>query len=210
MRTIDHYMVGAANLDRLSVEFAELAGVGVEAGGRHPDLGTHNALLGTADTTYLELIAPDPAAPCRNPLRDELGNLMHASLCRFIVQAAAVDLVDLAQVYEDEGWDAPVYDLRRETPSGEVLRWQLMIPEAGESALFAPFFIDWQNTPHPSQRLADSGCRWLDAEAGHPHDGWLRALWQRLGVPIPVVRATRPYVRVALQTPAGRLVLHSG
>jgi len=210
MRTIDHFMLGGARLDHLAGQFGELTGAQVQAGGRHPDLGTHNALLGTGGAAYLELIAPDPSVERCNPLRNELNGMIHATLCRFIVQAGASDFPALAEVYADEGWAAPVYDLSRETPTGQVLRWQLMIPDAGPAALFAPFFIDWQNTPHPSQTLPDSGCRWRDAEAGHPQASWLRELWQHLGVEIPVVRATRPYLRVVLEAPLGDVVLHSG
>jgi hypothetical protein len=42
---IDHLIVGIADLEEGIRLFAELAGVMAERGGRHPSLGTHNALL---------------------------------------------------------------------------------------------------------------------------------------------------------------------
>ena len=210
-RVIDHFMVGAARLDVLQAQMQDLLAVALQPGGRHPDLGTHNALLGLGGSVYLEFIAPDPAAaPPSSPLAQTLAGMAGPSLCRFIVQGDSAEFERLADIYADEGWRAPVYDLGRITPEGDRLSWRLMIPEAGDAALFAPYVIDWQQTEHPSRRLHDSRCRWLAAEAGHPQADWLRRLWARLDVDIPVVRATRPYLQVRLATPEGEVVLVSG
>jgi hypothetical protein len=65
---IDHFMYAGPDLDVLSQGFAALAGVEPEPGGQHPQIGTHNRLVGSNGQLYLEFIAPDPprqrSAPC--------------------------------------------------------------------------------------------------------------------------------------------------
>jgi len=53
---LDHVVLVVDDLGRASADFATL-GFTVTPGGKHKDLGTHNALIGFADGSYLELIA---------------------------------------------------------------------------------------------------------------------------------------------------------
>jgi hypothetical protein len=46
-----------------------------EPGGQHPQIGTHNQLVGSNGRMYLELIAPDPASAARSPLRAGIEQL---------------------------------------------------------------------------------------------------------------------------------------
>jgi hypothetical protein len=54
--SLDHIVLVVADLGRASAEFSSL-GFTVTPGGKHKDIGTHNALIGFADGSYLELIA---------------------------------------------------------------------------------------------------------------------------------------------------------
>src|SRR5579871_6174839 len=63
MLQIDHITVAADSL-RAGVAYAEaILGLSIPVGGAHPLMGTHNHLLRLGDTLFLEIIAPDPAAP---------------------------------------------------------------------------------------------------------------------------------------------------
>lgn len=209
MKALDHFMYGGSDLDALTRSFSQLTGVATQAGGSHPDLGTRNALVGTGSSVYLELIAPDPALAARSPVRNDIEAFARPALHRFIVVCQSGDFDALAAAYRDEGIEAPVHDLQRVTPAGETLKWKLMIPEPNELGLFAPFFIDWQDTPHPSTRLADSGCGIAGCEAGHPQHDRINRLYERLGVDIRVLAADAPYMRVLLDTPRGQVALTS-
>ena len=205
---IDHFMYAGPDLDVLSQGFAALTGVEAEPGGQHPQIGTHNRLIGSKGPMYLELIAPDPTSAARSPLRAGIAQLPRPCLHRFIMDATGADLDHLVRVYAKVGISAQVHDMHRITLDGTTLRWRLLVPDENRYGLFAPFFIDWLHTPHPCTRLAPA-FETLGIEAGHPGSEALRALWQDLAVPIPLHSADAPYLRLALKTRRGQVVLTS-
>ncbi len=205
---IDHFMYAGADLDGLSRHFESLAGVTPQPGGQHPQLGTHNRLVGGDGPMYLELIGPDPTSAARSPLRAGIAALPRPALHRFIMDATGADFDRLLRAYEKAGITSQVQDMHRVTPDGSTLRWRLLIPDDNRYGLYAPFFIDWLNTPHPSTRLTP-GFETLAIEAGHPDSEALRALWQDLAVPIELHSADAPYLRLLLKTRRGPVALTS-
>lgn len=203
---IDHFMYAGNGLDDMATQFQALTGVVPEPGGKHPTLGTHNRLVGTGSSVYLELIAPDTSSAVGSELRAGIEALRRPRLHRFIMRCASDDFAPLAQAYHKAGIEAPVHDLQRIAQDGQVIRWRLMIPETNPYGLFAPFFIDWLDTPHPSRLLAAS-TPVLSCEAGHPQAGKLGLLWRNLGVDIPLRLADAPYLHVRLDTPRGQVIL---
>ena len=207
--SIDHFMYAGADLDAACASFSELTGISPLPGGSHPTLGTRNRLVGGDTPTYLEIIGPDPASAVRNDMRSGIEALTRAQLYRVIMRCTSADFPALTEAYRRAGIEAPVHDLQRVTPEGVTLRWKLMIPAANSYGLFAPFFIDWLDTPHPSASLPPSfaivGC-----EAGHPEAARLAPLWRQLGVDIPLRAADAPYMRLLLTTPRGEIALTSG
>ncbi len=57
---IDHIVWACPDLDSGIEDFAAITGVRAQAGGKHADLGTHNALMHLGDRCYVEIGAPDP------------------------------------------------------------------------------------------------------------------------------------------------------
>ena len=58
---IDHLVVSASRLADGVAYVEQKLGLRMLPGGKHPDMGTHNALLNLGET-YLEVIAIDPEA----------------------------------------------------------------------------------------------------------------------------------------------------
>lgn len=210
VKEIDHFMYAGADMDRLAAHFAALTGIESQPGGSHPNVGTRNHLVGThTEGVYLELIAPDPAQQARSPLRDAFEAMARPQLHRFIARCRSEDFPALQKAYAEAGIDAPVQDMQRRTTTGDLLRWRLMVPDAANPlGVFAPFFIDWLDTPHPCTRLAPA-CRVAACTAGHPEAGRIRSLWDALGIDLPIVQADTAYLHVSLETSRGTVVLTS-
>ena len=58
--TLDHLLWGGPDLDTAIDTLEHLTGIRPAYGGRHPELGTHNAVAAMGAKTFIEVIAPDP------------------------------------------------------------------------------------------------------------------------------------------------------
>src|SRR4029079_16516707 len=66
---LDYVTIGARSLDEGAAYIREVLGVDIPAGGKHPDMGTHNRLMRVGDGVFLELLAIDGDAPRPPPPR---------------------------------------------------------------------------------------------------------------------------------------------
>lgn len=151
---IDHLMYAVADLDEGIERFYELTGVRAQYGGAHENMGTCNALLSLGNHQYVELIAPDTAQKLDGNLGAILKDANRDGLRSWAI--ATTSLADVASSLNDFHTSA-ITDMARVTTEGQRLQWQLMFLK-GESNL--PFFIDWQDSPHPSLS-APQGCSLL-------------------------------------------------
>lgn len=207
MGRIDHLMWGAARLAEAVTELTDRFGAAPIAGGSHPGNGTRNALLGLGEGCYLEIIVPDPAQDPREGFGAALAALDTAGLVTFAV--ASRDLPGEARRLAAAGcaFRGPL-DMRRTTPEGEELRWQLLLPRGHDFGGVLPFFIDWGDTPHPARRLPAGGeLRALTLRS--PAAAALRGLLANVDGPIEVVEDQTPALEADLLTPAGHVRLTS-
>lgn len=201
---LDHLMYAAPDLDASIARFATFTGVTAGRGGSHPGFGTHNALASFGNDTYFELIAPDPAQKLENNYGAIFAKLAQPQIYTYIVKGR--ELEKLQAVFAKGGIKADLIDASRKTPDGTTITWRLLIPQANPFGEFAPKFIDWQDTPHPS-KTSVPGCVLESFEIGHPEAGKLAALLRSLDIEIAVTRADRPYFLARITTPNGPLTL---
>lgn len=197
---LDHLAVTAADLAQGTAFVQAALGVPLETGGRHSRYGTHNRLLGLGPGLYLEVIAPDPAAPAPpHPRWFGLDQAGAPRLGNWIVRMAALDgLPDWA--------GAPV------ALSRGALTWTIAVPPDGGLPMAGgyPTAIAWgRGVPHPSAWLPDRGVRLLALEVRHPQAAQLRDLLAgRLSDPrVSLVPAAAASLRARLATPLGETVL---
>jgi len=152
--SVDHLIVTAPDLETGSRWVRDLLGVSPVPGGQHPHWGTHNALLGLGENTYLEVLAPDPSLPA-----PERGRWLHdlcqrgPGLATWAMQTT--DIATDAQRIKDLGIPlGAIQSGSREQADGTMLSWQLTDPYALPYSGVFPFLIDWGTTPHPGTRLA--------------------------------------------------------
>lgn len=161
---LDHLVVAARTLEEGARWVRERAGAAPEPGGRHLGFGTHNALLRLGGDVYLEVLAPDPAAPAPPEGllfgldRPETRRLLEDGprLLHWVVRTRAL-ADDLARLAAAAG--AAPAALGAPTPMQRgALRWTLAIPaDRGRPPAGLPSLIDWGDAPHPCARLPDRG-----------------------------------------------------
>jgi hypothetical protein len=201
---LDHFICGGRDLDAMMTTFQSLTGVAAGRGGRHPGLGTHNALASLGDDVYFELLAVDPTQ--RDSLAGTMGGRIDAfeapRLFAYMMKGEALERQH--EVLTRHGIGADLFDASRTTTDGRTLRWRLLVPHDNAFGDCVPKFIDWKDTVHPATTSAP-GCRFESFELGHPEAERLNTLLGELGAGLQAERTDRPWMRLRLQTPNGPL-----
>ncbi|MEO0410566.1 MAG: VOC family protein [Pseudomonadota bacterium] len=149
MLSLDHIVIGAPDLDTAIQAFSKTYGLEAVQGGAHPDLGTHNALIGAGDT-YLELLAPIPGAHCTIP---GLAALKEPALYHYALRTSDLEGIETHAAglgLRSEG----IQTGRRKTKDGSLLTWRILHLRGHALGATVPFFIDWQDSPNPATQLA--------------------------------------------------------
>lgn len=208
--TPDHLVVAAASLAH-GVDWIESRlGVRPQPGGKHPAMGTHNALLSLGPRLYLEVMAidPDGATPLRARWFDLDEPRMRATLAEgpalihWVVRSRDI-ATDATRSRVDLGTILP---MRR----GEF-EWRITVPDDGhlpERGL-VPTLIQWSDERHPTGSLYDAGVR-LAALAGElPEPAPVRAALAAFGLSdtLKVTYGTVPRLAAMLRTPRGVVTL---
>ena len=204
--TIDHIVFACADLERGMDEIEQLLGIRPVPGGRHPQFGTHNALLSLGPATYLEVIARDPNLPLpeQGTLID-LSDEQESHLITWVLRTE--DIVALASAAESAGLAiGPVQSGGREQPDGSTLRWQLTDPYAMPMGGAIPFLISWGEAVHPASVVPQAG-ELLGLTIEHPDSNKVRESVSVLDVNIAVVQADKFRLVACIETEDGVRIL---
>ena len=202
---LDHLVVTTPVLSVGVAWLESILGVAVQPGGEHQHLGTHNALIRLGDSTYMEVIAPDPEASRPNrPRWLELDSLKPGESPRLATWVARTADVREAAVgcRQDFGVIEPM--------SRGTLNWLITIPSDG--ALIAggviPMLIEWSAERHPATRLDDNRCLLKRLDLFHPEPELVVDTLECLGLRgdariRTMTTRSRPYVVAVIDTPTG-------
>jgi hypothetical protein len=199
---IDHLVVTAPSLQSGSDHVASILGVAPGPGGAHPRMGTHNLLLRLGESLFLEVIAPDPAAP--HPGRPRWFGLDEAVASRAPRLAAWVARTDdLSRCPADVlAVCGPV-----ETMARGAREWLITIPADGGLPLGGalPMLIEWQSPRAPAGAgLPEAGCALAALGLRHPEPARVQALLARAGFADRAsVETGAPGLWADIDTPAG-------
>jgi len=217
--TIDHLVLGTADLERGGAWLERFLGVTLSPPGKHLRMGTHNRLLSLGPKCYLELIAIDPAAPApfmRRWFGLDTPDVQERITARprLIGWVARTGEID-ALTHKTGGLLGGVHPMER-GDGPEKFRWRITVPEDGypvEGGL-VPSLIQWDVPIHPSDRLPDQQCRFEWMEAAHPSPAKVNYLLAELGLERTLALSPAPpysgmTLCAYLRTPAGVKTLMS-
>jgi Glyoxalase-like domain len=208
---LDHIMLAAPDLEAAVADFEQRTGVRPSEGGRHSGQGSRNVLATLGNGCYLEIIGPDLGQDRSNNFGEVLSRLRAPALLKFATgtrdiealhqRASKLELWPLASSGARANGS---FAMSRTLPTGEVLKWRLLLLGSGDYEGYVPFFIQWDSEPHPSQTAA-TGCALERFWVEHPNAAGLAKLYTELEVAVDVVASDRPRLNLALQTPKGRV-----
>lgn len=207
---IDHFAIGAANLEQGQAALKQALGVTVPKGSKHTAMSTHNCVTQGGNESFLEIIAIDPDAP--NPDRTRWFTLDDpATQARLAERPRALCWVVGTDDLDGVIANSPV-DL------GDVVlftrgerSWRLTVPADGslpEDGLL-PAFIEWSPGPHPSSGMQDLGVALTRIKLSHPDPAWLKDVLAALGVDhlADVTDGKERNLAFALSSPNGDVIL---
>lgn len=160
MPELDHLIFAATDLATGVAHIEELTGAAAVAGGPHPGVGTHNALLTFDDVTYFEVIAVDPDQPEPDrPRPFGLDDGVGPRLAGYAIHPAPGETIEaVVEVLRSAGHDpGPVTSMSRVRPDGVELAWRLTRAASREAPAPLPFVIDWGDTPSPAASVPSMG-----------------------------------------------------
>jgi hypothetical protein len=206
MLNLDHITVAANDLAEGAAYVEQALGIAPPAGGAHPLMGTHNHLLRLSETSFLEVIAPDPQAP--TPKRPRWFALddpqTHAALA---VSPRLVTWVVNTSDIESSLADIPRAARPAITVTRGHLEWLISVPPDGSMPFGGAFptVIQWPEGPHPASRMPDLGCALVAFEIRHPAADTIRtSLAGFLDDPrVRFSHAREPSFRAVIRTPSG-------
>ena len=207
--SIDHFVWAASDLDHGNAIIEKIFGVQPMQGGSHPGLGTRNSLVSLGPKTYLEVIAPDLGSISPNSPGDRLRQLKAPGLMTWVYRSDGLN--KLAQLTQDSlSVLTPIGPIKtqRETADGEMLAWELLFVTQHEFGGLMPFFIDWQDTAHPSLS-APYGGQCKEVRLRSPDAALLNPALNVFDVDVPVTLASEAAIEVEITTSTGNIVLTS-
>ncbi len=215
MNHLDHLVIAAESLDQGIDYVRATLGVEIPKGGLHKTMGTHNHLMQLGDNTYLEVIAIDPEGitpdqPRWFSLDDTLTRESLHRQPRLITWV--MNTADIRHLHQNSSFSIG-------TPtelSRDNLRWQIALTADGRLLAHGilPYIIQWHSKPHPSQAMADLGCRLQSLAIHHNRADWLRSMLESIGADHLVSIHALPdnesaYLRTSIETPSGTKILTS-
>jgi hypothetical protein len=203
---IDHLLYASANLQQGMDEIESLLGVRPVRGGRHPQYGTHNALVSLGPGVYLEIIARDPRLPA--PQRGALIDVPPKAKSRLATwvyrnadihrSAAAAGRASIGLGIVESG--------RRAKLDGSEIGWQLTDPYAMPFDGAIPFLINWGNAAHPSAS-APSGGRLVELVIAHPEPDPVRGALSVLAAEVEVIEGEKFHLSATIAVGSGTVIL---
>jgi hypothetical protein len=201
---IDHVIWACPDLDSGIEEIEALTGVRPTAGGRHPKLGTHNALMHLGKRSYLEIVAPDPdhdGGPWSRSLQELTEpTLLHWVLARSRLSDYACGLSGLI------GGDNEVGSIARQHPTLGELNWEILLFPRHDYGCLVPFLIDWSDSTHPTE-LLEPRCTLRNVRILSPDLPNMMKITSWLGIDAEFVEASEPKLEFRIDTPKGEVRL---
>lgn len=148
---IDHIVLAASDLEDAIKEFQKKSGIEPVIAGTIKGLGIRCARVSFNDSSYLEIIAPDPKSP--GPIGELLKGKGIKEMVPFhwaIRSSKAESLKDEVRQFKYNPDHITMFGAK---PDGTPRKWEMLFLYGHKMGGICPFFINWANSDHPCATL---------------------------------------------------------
>jgi len=203
---LDHIVYAVPDVAKAVADLEQRLGVRAALGGKHPGIGTHNALLSLSDTSYMEIIGPDPdQPPPAMPRPFGIDTLKAPRLVTWLAKATNFEqqLEQVRALGYDPGALTP---MSRDLPDGTRIEWRLAIPPQPLGDGLVPVLIEWHTDRHPA-KTSPRGCTLVELYGEHPRPESVRSILDAMGLSLDLRQGPVPALTAILDTPKGRVTV---
>ena len=206
---IDHFAVGAADLETGQSAMQQALGIDIPNGSKHADMSTHNCVCQSGNDSFFVLIAidteaadpgrvrwftlDDPATKARLTDRPRaLCWVVNTSDLDAVVAASPIDLGEIVHFQRGDR------------------TWRLTVPKDGSLPMGGtiPAFIEWSPGPHPSSGQQDLSLKLNEVRLTHPEPDHLRTILKVLQVDhLATIQEGPLALSFEVATPSGTVLL---
>ncbi len=215
LTTIDHIVIGAANLEKAAKKVEVLLKTKFSTSGKHSLMATHNRLARLQNSAYVEIIAIDPSASFPKSCFQEKRwfSLDSDSTQRRLLKGPqplcwVVAVNDIEQSAANCGYSPG----RITEMSRGDFRWKLTVPNNGELSEggVLPALIEWPNAKNPAAVMPNSGLILKQLLLSHPNPNSIERILSTLDISGPIdVKLGEPALQFSFEKPDGSDVLFS-
>ena len=148
---IDHIVLAAPDLDEAMGEFEKKTGLAATIAGTIKGLGIKCARISFTDSSYLEIIAPDPKGP------GPIGELIKSKGIKELTPFHFAIRTRRAEALKDEvtkfGYTPDHITMFGAKADGTPRKWEMLYLYGHKIGGACPYFINWANSDHPCATL---------------------------------------------------------
>ena len=213
LSTIDHIVIGAANLEKATEKVEGLLQTKFSTSGKHSLMATHNRLARLQNSAYIEIIAIDPSASFPKSCFQEKRwfSLDSATTQRRLTTGPqplcwVVAVNNIEQFASNCGYSpGRVTEMSR----GDF-RWKLTVPNNGDLSECGvlPVLIEWPKGKNPAEAMPESNLVLKQITLFHPSPDFIEPVLSAMDIEGPInIELGEPAIHFAFKTPNGNNVL---
>lgn len=206
MRQIDHFVYTVFDLGTAINDFEKQLGVRPIFSGYHNTFGTKNALINLDNGIYLELLAADETnIAIQSPRWMGVDLLTKNQITRWALKSDNLEK-DSAPLKKYNSEMGSIQGGSRNTASGSLLQWELIMPLPAPEVELVPFMVDWSNSEtHPHNELSNMNCELVELYATHPNPALFSEVFETLGFNFKIDRSEEISIKLRLNCPKGTI-----
>jgi len=215
LSTIDHIVIGAANLEKATEKVEGLLQTKFSTSGKHSLMATHNRLARLQNSAYMEIIAIDPSASFpKSCFQEQRWFSLDSATTQRRLTTGPQPLCWVVAVNNIEQFASNCgYSPGRVTEmSRGDFRWKLTVPNNGDLSEggILPVLIEWPKGKNPAEAMPESNLILKQITLFHPSPDFIEPILSAMDIAGPInIKLGEPAIQFIFKTPNGNTVLFS-